>query len=129
MPLGPDIVGLYPCFPRALALAQQVLRPRGHIQVLICYDDAHLHGTQPLLPVMKEIRMSYPGLFEAEPGRGGRPRGDFALALEMLAERRIETERYVTRWIPWGDVDDIERLAFQRLPEHEVKVRVDMGDR
>lgn len=126
MPFGADLVGLYPNFPGALALAHQVVRPRGHIQVLICYDDGHLHGTEPLLPVMKEIRLSYPGLFEAEPERGGRSRGDFALAVELVAESRIDVDRYVTRWLAWEEVDRIEALAFARLPEHEVKVRVRM---
>ncbi len=129
MPFGADLVGLYPSFPGALRFAHEIVRPRGHIQVLICYDAAHLHDERPLLPVLKEIRLSYPGLFEAEPWRGGRARGDFALAVEMVAAGRIDVEGYVTRVVAWEEIDRICELAFDRLPDREVKVRVRVGGR
>jgi len=127
MPFGADLVGLYPCFPGALRLAHELVRPRGHVQVLICYEGAHMHDERPLLPVMKEVRLSYPGLFEAEPFRGGRARGDFALAVELVAAGRIDVESYVTRIVDWQEIERIHELAFDRLPNHEVKVRVRVG--
>lgn len=127
MPLGADVVGLYPTYPGCLQHAYEVVRPRGTIQILICYEDQNLHRAFPLTPVAKEITLFYPGLFEAEPWRGGRERGDYALAVELLAEKKIDVESYVTRIIPWEEVDRIAELGFARLPYQEVKVRVRIG--
>lgn len=127
LPHGADLVALYPSYPGAFAHAFAIARPRSTVEVLTCLEDAHTHHGVPLVPVMKELTIRYPGLFEAEPGRGGRERGDFALAIELLTQGRIDVESYVTRMIEPDELDRIVPLGFDRLPDHEVKVRVRFG--
>jgi threonine dehydrogenase-like Zn-dependent dehydrogenase len=129
LPFGADLVAIYPTYPGSLQDAYEIVKPRGNIQMLICYDERNLSQTVPLTAVMKEVQISHPGLFEAEPWRGGRARGDFALAVELLAERKVDVESYVTRIIEWEDIQRIAELGFDRLPEHEVKVRVRVSGR
>lgn len=124
MPSGADLVALYPTYPQAVSHAFQIAKSRSTLQILICYEKSNTHQEVPLTPVMKELTIRYPGLFEAEPWRGGRARGDYALAIELLAEGRIDVESYVTRFIDWGEVDRVVELGFDRLPESEVKVRL-----
>jgi threonine dehydrogenase-like Zn-dependent dehydrogenase len=126
LPFGADLVAVYPTYPGALSHALEIARSRTTIQVLICYEGETLHQSVPLVPVMKELTLRYPGLFEAEPWRGGRARGDYALAIELLADRRIDVTSYVTRIIDWSDVERVVELGFDRLPEQEVKVRLRM---
>jgi hypothetical protein len=83
-----------------------------------------MHGTISLVAVMKEHQICHPGLFEAEPWRGSRARGDYALRTGLLAKKTIDVQSYVTRIIPWEEVDRIAELAFERLLEKEVKVGV-----
>jgi (R,R)-butanediol dehydrogenase / meso-butanediol dehydrogenase / diacetyl reductase len=127
LPFGADVVAIYPTYPGSMRTACEIIKPRGNIQLLICYEEENMHGTIPLVAVMKELQICHPGLFEAEPWRGGRVRGDYALAIELLAKKTIDVQSYVTRIIPWEEVDRIAELAFERLPEKEVKVRVRIG--
>ena len=126
MPFGADLVAMYPTYPQAISHAFEIAKSRSTLQVLICYEESNTHQAVPLIPVMKELTIRYPGLFEAEPWRGGRARGDYALAIELVAEGRIDVESYVTRIIDWEEVDRVVELGFDRLPELEVKVRLRM---
>ena len=127
LPFGADLVALYPNYPGSLTHAYAIARPRTTLQVLICFYQEHTCDAMPLVPVMKELTIRYPGLFEAEPWRGGRERGDYALAIELLGNQRLDVESYVTRMIERDEIEQAVELGFDRLPEHEVKVRVRFG--
>ena len=129
IPNGADVVFAIPDVRGYLEMAYKIARIQGHVAIptAVYTHDPALAGFPPSVLVGKEITLSSVMCFGIEPWRGGRARGDFQTALDFLAAGRLGGAAYVTRVIPWAAVDDIVALAYQRLPEQEVKVMVQVS--
>jgi threonine dehydrogenase-like Zn-dependent dehydrogenase len=88
-----------------LALAHRLARPQGTLVVLRTYGAAPYAAIDPQVPYLKELTVRHFGaFFGEEPLRGGRPRGDWQLAVDALADRTL-VEVPGTVVVDFGDLE------------------------
>jgi len=131
MPFGADIVFLTieRYLPRSLdylAEALKIVRVGGMIAIVRAYYGEE--GTPNFIGKdawLKEVTIRHFGLFYAdEPWRGGRPRGDYALTIQAMADGILDADGTCTKTVDWSDLnskEDFEKM-YALLPDQEAKV-------